>query len=134
DRIGGSGHIRRLHQEDFCQALGCPPWRKYEADRGYGRGPGIADLFAVLDAHSTDKVRDRLALRDAVVFNLLIGNVDAHAKNFALLLGHGGGVRLAPLYDLMCGTIYETVTRNMAMRIAGKSRGDHIHGRHWDRL
>ncbi|WP_207456544.1 type II toxin-antitoxin system HipA family toxin [Azospirillum sp. SYSU D00513] len=134
DRARQEGGIARLHQEDFCQACERPPYAKYEKDKGYGRGPGIADLFAVLDRVSTDKARDRLALRDAIIFNVLIDNVDAHAKNYSLLIGPGNAVRLAPLYDLMCGAVCDGVTRNLAMTVAGSNRGDHIYGRHWDRL
>lgn len=134
DRVREGKRVIRSHQEDFCQACGKPPYLKYESDFGYGKGPSIAECFAVIDAISTSRAGDRLALRDAIIYNLLINNVDAHAKNFSLLLNAGGNVRLAPLYDLMSGSLYERVTPNMAMRIAGKSRGDHIHARHWDRL
>lgn len=118
---------RRIHQEDFCQALSRWPNQKYE-NRG---GPGLADCFRVLEGTSAPAV-DRLKLLDAVTFNVLIGNVDAHAKNYSILHLPGGTVRLAPLYDLMCGDPYENVTQNLAMAIGGGRRGDHIYAGNWD--
>ncbi len=118
---------RRIHQEDFCQALSRWPNQKYES----AGGPGLVDCFRVLENVSEPAV-DRLRLLDAVAFNVLIGNVDAHAKNFSLLHLPDGVVRLAPLYDLMCGNPYETVTQNLAMGVGGSRRGDHIYANHWD--
>jgi serine/threonine-protein kinase HipA len=54
---------------------------------------------------------------DAVIFNLLIGNHDAHAKNFSLLYMPDRSVRLAPLYDLVSTVFYPELTDRMAMKI-----------------
>lgn len=98
DRIeGDAGSIARLHQEDFCQALSVPPELKYE-DEG---GPGIAQSQALLDAHARRPAADRLAFQRMVIFNYLVGNADAHAKNFALLYTHRAP-DLAPIYDVVC--------------------------------
>lgn len=131
DRVERDGRWRRIHQEDFCQALGKPPGAKYECNRSGVRGPRVADMFGVVDAHLT--AADRMRLLDAVVFNVLICNTDAHAKNYSVLLT-GRGASLAPLYDLMCAAAWENVTRNLSQTIAGKDRGDHILGRHWQRF
>ena len=73
------GSVQRLHQEDFCQATGVPPDRKYQEDGGPSL-MGIAEILqAVAPAAATE------ALLRAVVLNVLIGNGDAHAKNFSLL-------------------------------------------------
>jgi hypothetical protein len=74
-----------LHQEDFCQALGRPPAAKYEFNGTGTRGPSIADMFALVRQHMT--ARDITRLLDAVIFNIAIGNVDSHAKNYSILLG-----------------------------------------------
>jgi serine/threonine-protein kinase HipA len=65
-------------------------------------------------------------LLDAVIFNLLIGNHDAHAKNFSLLYGADGSVRLAPLYDLVCTVYYEELTDKMAMSMGGQAKSELI--------
>nr|WP_246337601.1 HipA domain-containing protein [Azospirillum oleiclasticum] len=131
DRVQRDGRWLRIHQEDFCQALGRPPGAKYERNRSGVRGPRLVDMFRVVDDHLT--AADRMRLLDAVVFNVLIGNTDAHAKNYSILLT-GRGALLAPLYDLMCAAVWEHVTRNLSQTIAGKDRGDHIKGRHWQRM
>jgi serine/threonine-protein kinase HipA len=76
---------------------------------------------------------DILALLDYVVFNVLACNTDAHAKNYSLLIS-GRGVSLAPIYDVMCASVWSNVTRNMAQKIAGKNRGEHLKRRHWQRF
>ncbi len=131
DRTGTGNDIRRLHQEDFCQALGRPPAAKYEFNGTGTRGPSIADMFAVVRQHMT--ARDITRLLDAVIFNIAIGNVDSHAKNYSILLGPGAP-QLAPLYDLMSGLAWINITQNHAQAIGGQRRGRHIYGRHWRRM
>ncbi|WP_168220557.1 type II toxin-antitoxin system HipA family toxin [Azospirillum thermophilum] len=131
--VGQDGAIRRLHQEDLCQALGYPPFQKYEWNqRLQGRGPGVADLFRAVTVGPRQAL-NRAALLDMLIFNILVCNVDAHAKNYSLLY-NGRVPEMAPLYDVMCGDVYDGVTRNLSQKIAGKSRGGHIHARHWQRL
>lgn len=131
DRIGTGNDVRRLHQEDFCQALGRPPAAKYEFNGTGTRGPSIADMFAVVRQHMT--ARDITRLLDAVIFNIAIGNVDSHAKNYSILLGPGAQ-QLAPLYDLMSGLAWTNITQNHAQAIGEQRRGRHIYGRHWRRM
>jgi serine/threonine-protein kinase HipA len=106
--------IVRLHQEDLCQALGVLPEGKYE-DEG---GPSIADVVATLRAVSSAPAADVLTLLRAVAINHLVGNSDAHGKNFALLYDPSTGARLAPLYDVVSTAVYD-VTPRMAMSIGG---------------
>ena len=87
----------RLHQEDFCQALGLVPGVKYENEGG----PDVADCARLIHRHSGAPARDIIAFLDALLFNFLIGNNDAHSKNYSLLLDGPGAIRLAPLYDLL---------------------------------
>ncbi|MGE4482429.1 type II toxin-antitoxin system HipA family toxin [Acidocella sp.] len=131
DRMLKHDEWTRLHQEDFCQASGKPPASKYEHNQSGLRGPSLPDLFDV--AARFLPPRDRLALLDAAILNVLITNVDSHAKNYSILIDHNGA-RLAPLYDLMCGRVWENITKNMAQEIGGQRRGRHLYRRHWKRL
>lgn len=131
DRFRGGEGVQRLHQEDFCQALGRPPSAKYEFNGTGIRGPTLPDMFALVRKHMT--ARDITRLLDAVIFNVAIGNVDSHAKNYSILLS-SKGPQLAPLYDLMTGLAWPGITQNHAQAIGGQRRGRHIYGRHWRRL
>jgi serine/threonine-protein kinase HipA len=128
-RDADDGHVDRIHQEDFCQALAVPPQLKYQREGG----PGLADCFGLLDGSSTDPGLDRVALVDAVTLNFLLGNHDAHGKNFSLLLADDS-VRLAPLYDLVSTAVYRELDRKMAMAIGGEYRPDYVRRRHVERL
>lgn len=118
--------IARLHQEDFCQALGIPPERKYEQEGG----PGCQHCFDLVRSLSTTPGPDLLRLFDTVVFNVLIGNGDAHGKNFSLLR-KPGSVRLAPLYDLISTQAYPGLAREMAMRIGGERDPQRLTAKNW---
>ena len=124
-RTTQSGHAvpLRLHQEDFGQALGIPAADKYEpAGQHY-----MQDCFALLRHNSSDPVQDQLKLWDRIVFNFLLGNTDAHLKNYSLLHGvNPKSVRLAPAYDLISTTAYKSSTRDMSFRIGGKLSMDEI--------
>lgn len=134
DRVPHGRSLRRVHQEDFCQATGHIPSTKYETNPATKlRGPTLKDCFEIIrktDAGALNAGR----FLDYFVFNVLCGNVDAHAKNYSLLLLPGGSVTMTPLYDVMNGDIYPDVTRNLAMKIAGKNRGHYIYARHWNRM
>ena len=125
DRIHAAGadggdSVTRLHQEDFCQALGIPSDLKYQNEGG----PSLKKCFDLLRSASSVPARDLLHLFDAAIFNYLIGNHDAHGKNFSLLyvLGADGRTqtRLAPLYDLICTLAYPDLSKKMAMKIGGE--------------
>ena len=124
---------RRLHQEDFCQIAGLPPARKYQHGQS-GPGPGLVDFFDLLNRHAAVPARDRIRLLDAVIFNVLVGNTDAHAKNWSMIINPGAAAVMAPLYDIACAGVYDGITLNLAQDIAGQNRGPHIHGRHWRRM
>jgi serine/threonine-protein kinase HipA len=131
--IDADGNVTRLHQEDFAQALGIPSHRKYASEGG----PIFPDCFALLRRAATRPAREILKLLDAAIFNLIIGNADAHAKNFSLLHsgGNGGGViTLAPLYDLLSTIIYPNLHVKLAMKIGGKAVLEDIEPRHWERF
>lgn len=109
-----AGHTTRLHQEDFCQALGFPPERKYQAEGG----PTIGECISLLRDWSTAPVLDIPSFINSLIFNVLIGNADAHGKNYALLYS-GGERRLSPCYDLVCTLAWPHLSRNLAMKIGG---------------
>lgn len=131
DRVQMNGAVRRIHQEDFCQALGRPPGAKYEHNQTGIPGPSLAEMFALIREHMT--ARDTNQFLDAVIFNVAIGNVDSHAKNYSILL-QPGRVELAPLYDLMSGLAWAGITENHAQSVGGQRRGRYIFRRHWVRL
>ena len=120
--------IRRLHQEDFAQANRVFPTNKYEM--GTVPGPSLKTL---LETGNYLPSRDALHLLDQVIFNIVVANTDAHAKNYSLLLTDPHS--LAPLYDVSCVLPWRDrkINQNFAQKLARKKRrpGD-IEGRHWD--
>lgn len=131
DREVRDGRIVRLHQEDFCQAMARPPAAKYQHNRTGRQGPSLAEMFELVRAHMTAREINRLL--DAVIFNIAVGNVDSHAKNYSILLS-AGRPTLAPLYDLMSGLVWPGITQNHAQDIGGQQRGRHVYARHWRRM
>jgi serine/threonine-protein kinase HipA len=116
DRVrGASGAMERLHQEDFCQALGVLPEMKYEQEGG----PGFKACFDLVGEWSAEPILDSLNLLRWALFNFLIGNADSHAKNLSFLY-QAGSVRLAPFYDLLSTAVYERLNNNFAMRLGGR--------------
>jgi serine/threonine-protein kinase HipA len=129
-RVGRSGQLLRLHQEDFAQANGLPPGRKYER----GTLPGL-NLHTLLETGRHVSASDALALLDQVIFNILVANTDAHAKNYSLILPVGAPPRLAPLYDVSTVLSWPHVAKTYAQSIDGKKRRpDMIAGRHWEAI
>jgi serine/threonine-protein kinase HipA len=94
-------------------------------------GPTLKDMFQLTRRHmsSIDMVR----LLEMVVFNVLACNTGAHAKNYSTMM-RGNGASLAPIYDVMCGEVWESITKNLAQKIAGESRGDCLKGIQWQRF
>ncbi len=123
------GRVQRLHQEDFCQAMGYTSAQKYAADGG----PVFRDCFALLRRAATRPARDVLKLLDAALFNLIIGNADAHGKNFSLLY-ESDEITLAPLYDLLSTVSYPDLSPNLAMKIARRARLEDLVARDWARF
>ena len=120
DREVVEDRLQRLHQEDFCQMMSVDPEVKYESDGG----PRFADLIATLRRLHV-ALGETLALIDMFVFNLLIGNADAHAKNYSVVY-HGRRPLLAPLYDAVSTAVYPDLSRDFAMSIGGEMRMDRI--------
>jgi serine/threonine-protein kinase HipA len=133
DRTLQNNQITRLHQEDFCQILNIPPEIKYENEGG----PSISDCFGVMDKFIQSGRMpgiDKLRLLKLIIFNFLIGNTDAHGKNFSVVY-QKNGVTLAPCYDLLSTVIYSSNGKDkMAMKIGGEYQLRLIQPRHWQRL
>ena len=125
----GDGLVRRLHQEDFCQALGLLPHRKYAADGGPSAGP----CFELVRRACTRPAVEVLKLLDAFILQVLIGNADAHGKNYSLLY-RGGTVELAPLYDVLSTVAYPELDSGFAMRIGGRRTLEELREGDWNRF
>jgi serine/threonine-protein kinase HipA len=136
DRIRAGLRWHRIHQEDFCQALGVHPGAKYENEGG----PGFARIMPLLDA-ADDPVSDRDRLMRAACFVYLLAATDAHAKNFSVLYARGAlrpSMRLAPLYDIASAWPYPKTLPvkklKLAMRVGTHYRVQEIMPRHFEDL
>lgn len=131
ENVAKTTAIYRVHQEDICQALSVHPSLKYQNDGG----PGPKDIADLLRTHARGAGRsserggpapfdeDIATFSGALILNWLIGGTDAHAKNYSLLIGGGGLVRLAPLYDLASIFAYPAIDpakAKLAMRLGGE--------------
>jgi len=126
-KFDGDKRILRLHQEDFCQALG---FREKYQRLG---GPGFKDGFELL-MKTRIPIKDRDLLMRAAVFNYLIGNNDAHGKNFAILYDMDGNPRLAPFYDILCTQAYDELTDDMCMKVGDQYNFKDITESDWQGL
>ncbi|MBQ5999534.1 MAG: type II toxin-antitoxin system HipA family toxin [Treponema sp.] len=112
DRSKEADTIQRLHQEDFCQALGIMSTSKYQNDGG----PGIADIFnTILKVCTVPALESQKFLR-YVLFNYVMGNCDSHGKNYSLLYKNNR-IELSPLYDVVSTIIYPGLTEKLSMKI-----------------
>lgn len=131
--VDETGSVRRLHQEDFCQALGIPSSRKYQSEGG----PSLPQCFDLVRRVVPAPITALQTLLDAVIFNFVIGNHDAHGKNFSLLYRQKGKQlvpELAPLYDLVCTAHYADLAKKMAMRIGTEYRSERVYPPHFERF
>lgn len=128
DRKIDNNAVSRIHQEDFCQALAIPSNKKYQNEGG----AGFQDCFNLLDAITQPAIA-RNQLASMLVFNFLIGNMDAHAKNFSLLYHHNR-TTLAPFYDLICTQAYPDLMSKMAMKIGSQYKPENTLPRHFEKL
>ena len=127
--IDAQGRRQRLHQEDFCQALGVVPEMKYQNEGG----PDLVQCFDLVRRATRPSAPQVLRLLDGVIFNALIGNHDAHAKNFSLLYA-GKTPVLAPFYDTLSTAVYPALTPKMAMKIGGKYKFSEVRAQHWEQF
>ncbi len=116
DRERVNGQVRRIHQEDLCQAHALPANRKYEENDG----PTL-ESCASLIRDWTSGNESMLRLLDLVTINVAVGNADAHTKNFSLLHHRSGIIELAPAYDIMSTLFYPQVNKTLGMYVNGVS-------------
>ena len=127
--LGKDGRLSRLHQNDLCQILGIPSSKKYEAEGG----PSLKACFDAVLARSVQPAVDKKRLIEWVIFNVLVGNMDGHAKNLSLM-SKGTRTQLAPFYDLVCTAVYPHLSQKLAFKIGGENRPQWLMSRHWDRF
>lgn len=123
DRIRLNGNVLRIHQEDFCQMLGCLPEHKYSEEGG----PSAADVIRMLKRTGGEAPDNIRRFVEMLLFNYLLAAPDAHAKNYSVLLGKTQAV-LAPLYDVASILPYrnEVAGLRLAMGVAGENRASHL--------
>lgn len=127
--INANGYLQRLHQNDLCQILGIPSGKKYEAEGG----PSLKTCFETVLARSSQPALDKKRLIEWVIFNVLVGNMDGHAKNLSLMT-QGKRTQLAPFYDLVCTAVYPHLSQKLAFKIGGENRPKWLMARHWLRF
>lgn len=131
DRVRAGERLQRVHQEDMCQSLAHPPSSKYENEGG----PGAKAIAGLLREHAGEADVD--AFLNAMLFNWIVAGTDAHAKNYSVLIGANGRVRLAPFYDIASALPYPDLPfqkLKLAMRMGGEYGLRDIRARHIERL
>lgn len=122
--------IERIHQEDFCQVLGYLSQKKYQSDDG----PSIRQIYRALKQYSHRKAADSYKFIRLLIFNYLIGNTDAHAKNFSVVhTNRNNSVILSPAYDLVSIDIYSSkdVSHEIALLVNGKAKYSALRRKDW---
>ena len=127
--VDGAPTVERLHQEDFCQAQNIVSEMKYQKEGG----PSFKQCFALLRNVSTAPVLDLANLLDAAIFNYLVGNNDAHGKNFSVVYQEKQ-IRLAPLYDVICTIYYPELSTDMAMKIGREYSSEKVAPKDFEQL
>ena len=114
--IDGLRTPNTLHQEDFAQAMGISAKDKYEKEsKNY-----LKLMFDTIRANCADPISQQIILWKMICFNYLIGNTDAHIKNFALVYGENlKTISLAPAYDIVSTRIYN-MSDEMSFYIGGE--------------
>jgi serine/threonine-protein kinase HipA len=130
DRHAKGKALHRLHQEDFCQALNFSYKAKYERDQG----PKFAQIYRFLELNSSNLPDDLERIVKWLIFGLIIGNCDGHAKNLSLLRSAEGDWSLSPHYDLVSTRVYPSVSTQLALSIGGSFDSGTVTGTHWKRL
>jgi len=116
----------RVHQEDFCQALGIVSHNKYQSEGG----PSIEECISLTREFSSNSISDVKRLINWICFNSIIGNADAHAKNISFLYNNNG-IKLAPFYDLVSTVAYSGLSKRLAMKIGGAKEINNIYKKNW---
>lgn len=129
DRKINDDKIKRIHQEDFCQASNIASAYKYQAEGGVD----FKRCIEILKRTTRPAVSIKKFV-ELMIFNYLIGNNDAHGKNFSILHYDNGEIVFAPAYDILCTSVYPELSSKMAMKIGGYYESDKIYPRHFERM
>ncbi|MCY3674106.1 MAG: type II toxin-antitoxin system HipA family toxin [Paracoccaceae bacterium] len=127
--IDNNGIVTRIHQEDFCQALGFLPSSKYQ----FEGGPDISSSLDLIRQNFASPAKDQIKFLNLIIFNYLIGNSDAHGKNFSLLYV-GTKPELAPAYDLISTAVYPEFNTSMAMKIGEEYNPQNVKTEHFQQF
>jgi serine/threonine-protein kinase HipA len=132
DRKITDNSVIRLHQEDFCQALSLMPNKKYESNSG----PGFADCFKIIFKSKLDDSKKNLDnFVKTAIYNVIIGNCDAHGKNFSILYNSPvSGKQLSPFYDLVSTKIYVELSEKFSMKYGEKSTLEEFNNNSWSKF
>ncbi len=130
DRPTNGNQVRRLHQEDLCQALGVSHKLKYEK----GGGPSFSKIYSCIESCSQRLPEDLERSLKWIIFNIIIGNCDGHAKNISLLRNDRGDWSLSPHYDLVPTRIFPRISTQLAMSVGGSFDSGTVTGTHWKRF
>jgi serine/threonine-protein kinase HipA len=130
--VPGAGiPVVRKHIIDACQAADMPVNFKYERNVGnkgdaalYREGVGFPVLFGLLE-FGYRKAVDKLAMLRWALFQLVIGNSDAHGKNFSFFV-HRAGLQAAPWYDLVSVVQYPQFSHELAMAFGDQFNLDQV--------
>lgn len=129
DREVNCGKIKRIHQEDFCQASNIASAYKYQSEGGVD----FKRCIEILKKTTRPAVSIKRFV-ELMIFNYIIGNNDAHGKNFSILHYDNGEIVFAPAYDVLCTSVYPELSSKMAMKIGGYYESDKIYPRHFERM
>ena len=119
--------IRRLHQEDFCQALSIGYQQKYE----FECCPSFKQSFDLIESVSSNVIEDQQRLLKWIFFNICVGNCDHHGKNLSLRRSLNNQWHLSPFYDLLCTKVYKHISKQQAMSIGGRFDGANLSSQNW---
>lgn len=128
--IVGDDKIQRIHQEDFCQALGVRYENKYQQHGG----PSFKDCYTLIQQVSINPIRDTENLLRWQIFNVLAGNSDGHAKNLSLIYNQEHQIELAPFYDLVCTRAIPRIDTSLAMSVGDEFDPDKLGAKDWSVL
>lgn len=121
ENAGDRLHVRRRHIIDACQACDLPVAYKYERNLGSAEavrhirdGVSFERLFGCADL-TANKAAARLVMLRWALFQFLIGNSDAHGKNFSFFVLAGGLLDPTPWYDMVSVLQYDGFDTELAM-------------------
>ena len=131
DRVYKENRVERLHVIDGCQMLDLSSTYKYERNFGSGRdvkdireGASFSKLFKSADICEVP-AKAKLEMLNWSIYNLIIGNSDAHGKNFSFFVDERG-IRPTPFYDMLCIIAHENVEHDLAMAYGDEFNPDEV--------